>query len=106
MRYGHKWLSLIDDDELLDLAISDWRQQLAGLTHEQVEAGLDVLDSKWPPSAPDFRDLCKGKADMWEHNTAAYRIEDKSRLIGSVKASQETRDKYISEIAAIIGGAA
>jgi hypothetical protein len=49
---------------------STWAEQLAGLTHEEIWQGFDRLPAKWPPDAPEFRDLCRSEADyerMYRH---------------------------------------
>lgn len=79
--FGHRWTSsfgdAIDPDRV-------WSAALAGLDEQQVRAGMRaVMDAgdEWPPSAPEFRRLCQGRSDAWEHQTAAYRQFDAPRLV-------------------------
>lgn len=63
--YGHTWTSqyVRGDDDSLRLSMAAWREALAGLSPQQVRAGIkaDVLrGAEWPPSAPAFRALCLG----------------------------------------------
>lgn len=58
-RYGHKWTSSYPTPELVKLAATEWGEQLAELTAEEVGAGLDKWDQDWPPSAPEFKKTCK-----------------------------------------------
>ena len=68
--YGHKWLSIIDSDELLSLAVEEWSERLAGLTGEQIKQGIANLTGEWPPTSIEFRSICVGSL---LHNKAAYR---------------------------------
>jgi len=67
--YGHKWLSIIDTDELLALAVEEWAERLHGLTGEEIKHGISMLEGEWPPTPHGFRELCTG-SDM--HKSAAY----------------------------------
>lgn len=84
-------MAAIDTDELLDLAIEEWSERLAGLTGDELAYGLSVLKSEWPPTPMDFLALCTNQDDAI-HNTAAYkpfeRNADKKRI-------QQDRDKSI-----------
>lgn len=97
MRFGHKWLSLIDDDDLLDLAIADWRQQLGGLAETDLLYGLSVMDCEWPPSSTEFRRICDGREENWRHATAAYKPFDRSRAL-ELKPNKEVAKAALSEI--------
>jgi len=57
-RYSHKWTSGIEGIE--DTAITEWSNELNGLTGEQVKTGLEAWKGDWPPSAPEFRKACLG----------------------------------------------
>lgn len=67
--YGHKWTSTQGTSDLiLDEAGKEqpgsgaWGKALAGLSPQQLGAGLDACrlrDDPWPPSAPEFRALCE-----------------------------------------------
>lgn len=87
-KYTHKWTSAVDDDAVYQLAITDWQEELAELTDEQIMLGLANLPKSWPPTSGEFRDLCEEKTDDWEHRTAAYSAFDKSRAI-ELKADPE-----------------
>lgn len=58
-RYGHKWVSAIEGIE--DAVITEWSEGLAGFTGEQIKYGLDMWDSDWPPSLPEFKKACTGQ---------------------------------------------
>jgi len=67
--YGHKWsshLGVADDGTgALTDAAKTWQKGLAGITVEQIKHGFDVLIFKnhdWPPSLPEFRELCLSKS--------------------------------------------
>ena len=54
--YGHRWTSAIDGIE--EQAVAAWGYALAGITGDQIGAGIDTLACEWPPSAPQFRLHC------------------------------------------------
>jgi len=60
-RYGHKWTSSIDGIE--ELAVDEWAKALAGLDAEAIKRGLDSMTCSWPPSAPEFAELCMNCGD-------------------------------------------
>lgn len=68
--YSHKWLSAIDTDELLGLAMQEWAERLEGLSGEQISLGLSKLKGEWPPTPHEFRELCEGSVI---HKTRAYK---------------------------------
>ncbi|MNC34086.1 hypothetical protein D3C75_825030 [compost metagenome] len=56
--YGHRWTSNFGVSADQDHA---WAKHLAGLTGRQIASGLNALSGMalaWPPSAPEFRELC------------------------------------------------
>ena len=55
--YLQKWTSAIEGIE--ELAVKEWGEVLAGMTGEQIRQGLYNLDSEWPPTALEFKKLCK-----------------------------------------------
>lgn len=60
-RYGHKWVSAMDGIE--EFAIKEWARGLGGLNGEQISKGLDLWIEDWPPTLPEFRKLCEGRAE-------------------------------------------
>lgn len=67
----------------MEQAIEEWGKGLAGLTGEQIGAGLDRCrrETEWPPTIAQFRKLATEPAEGWQHRGEAYRIMDKSRLL-------------------------
>lgn len=72
VRYGHKWLSLIEDEEIEAMTVADWQEQLAGLSGDDVSKGLNSLPKTWPPSVDEFKYLCLGSSSDDIHHTMAY----------------------------------
>jgi len=52
----HKWDSAIDGNE--KYIAETWGAGLAGLTGEDIKRGLESLSGEWPPSMPEFKELC------------------------------------------------
>lgn len=79
-RYGHKWVSAIQGIE--ELAVTEWSEQLAGLTGDQIKHGLDTWTEDWPPCAPEFRKCCLDQSDGdWKHKGGAYVEVDPRKLL-------------------------
>lgn len=58
--YGHRWTASFGVSADQSHA---WAATLGGLTGQQIADGLAALVTRgdeWPPSAPDFRNLCTG----------------------------------------------
>ena len=74
-RYLHKWSSAISGIE--NEVVAEWREQLAGLSGEQISNGLKSWNEDWPPSAPEFKKACLGelKNDLGLDYTPAYHRE-------------------------------
>lgn len=70
--YLHRWTRAMgeapqDDSGALTLAGDSWSRALAGLTDQQLGAGLDACLARsdtWPPSLPEFRALCLQVPDL------------------------------------------
>lgn len=65
--FGHKWVSSFGEDIDPDKV---WLATLGGVSDEQVKAGLKRLadsGAEWPPSAPEFRNMCLNDGQHWEH---------------------------------------
>ena len=65
--YGTRWTAnfgaAVDPDRV-------WTAALHGLDEPQIRSGLRrCVESglEWPPSAPEFRALCVGPTQHWEH---------------------------------------
>jgi len=63
--YGYKWQShlgeAVDEKGQLSDAAKTWQKGLSRVTVEQLRYGFDTLVMRahgWPPSLPEFRDLC------------------------------------------------
>jgi len=102
-RYTHKWNSAIDDDEIYELALVDWQEELAGLTSGQITYGLANLPKSWPPTSGEFKDLCEGKKETWQHNTAAYLPLEKSKALPAPRNKKLAR-KALAKIKLTLKG--
>lgn len=58
--FGHKWTSVHGESD----ESGTWSKVLGGLTGQQVANGMQACatrtgdEAKWPPGAPEFRDMC------------------------------------------------
>lgn len=57
-RYLHKWTSAIDGIELV--AVREWSKELAGMTGNEIQRGLDEWKGDWPPTSLEFAAACRG----------------------------------------------
>lgn len=67
--YGHKWTSVNESDD------GTWLTGLSDVEPDQVAHGLSRLVTEhheWPPTLPEFRDLCLDyryiEMDHWQQN--------------------------------------
>jgi len=66
--YGHAWVSVHgviphDNAGALSMSGDTWRRALAGLSAQQIAAGIEACvaeGAEFPPSAPRFRAMCLG----------------------------------------------
>lgn len=58
--YGHKWAGTHGDSD----ASGTWGKVLSGVSGDQIAAGMQACATRtgeqaaWPPSAPEFREMC------------------------------------------------
>lgn len=60
--YGHRWASSYGDDPASS-AGQTWAKGLAGISPQQLAAGIAACIASaqpWPPTLPEFRQLCLG----------------------------------------------
>lgn len=65
--YGHKWSSQYGQSRS---AMDTWQRGLKDLTRDELGTGLRALLSRadpWPPSLPEFRQLCRPPAPEPAH---------------------------------------
>lgn len=98
--FGHKWTSINESDD------GTWLAGLSDVTPDQVAHGLSVLvtnHQEWPPSLPEFRDLCLDHkdepSDIWQHKVGAHGSLKPYKALPALKASDSVvsteREKLI-----------
>ena len=88
-RYIHKWTSSIDGIE--EIAVDEWSKALAGLDADAIKRGLDSMAGSWPPSAPEFAELCRnGGDDCVPPLNAAWHI-----ICNAHGAGGDLADRYV-----------
>jgi hypothetical protein len=68
--YGHRWVSSYGT--LKDGAYETWKKALSDITPEQIANGLSACLTRnegWPPSLPEFRNLCVPPEPKLAHNS-------------------------------------
>lgn len=113
-RWGHRWTSAIEGIE--EIAVDEWAAGLAGVTGEQIQAGMAVAgEEPWPPSLPEFRQACTGARRpenefglnyVPEYHRAPARTLDKSRLLSSTSRDERRKlaGRNISKLRNAIAG--
>lgn len=80
--YGHRWVSTYgtkptkDDTTELTIGAATWSAGLTGITDKQIALGLQACvfsDDGWPPSLPEFRQMCLSIPTFAEIATAVQR---------------------------------
>lgn len=59
--FGRTWASQWEGADMASVK-AIWAEDLAGCTAEQIRAGIDALTGAFPPSLPEFAQLCRGIA--------------------------------------------
>lgn len=65
LEYGKKFVdqwSGTDPDKL----VAHWATELSGYTGIEIKRGLDAMKKEWPPTLPEFKNLCRHQADSTE----------------------------------------
>ncbi len=99
--YGHKWTSINETDD------GTWLTGLSDVEPDQVAHGLSILVTDhhdWPPTLPEFRDLCIGykhvEPDHWQQcrsSTSLLSYKPETR------ASNETAKTEFKKMKKILG---
>ena len=102
--YGHKWSSAFGEDVDPDRI---WEATLTGITEHEMRYGLRQCVEQgldWPPSAPEFRKLCRGETDVsWEHKriAAADREFNERRLLEDAHKRERDEAEAFAAMAGI-----
>ena len=62
MLYGHKWVSIYPDQDVLFEAEKAWGEALAGFSLDDIKRGIEKsIDQhpSWPPTVGEFKKLCQ-----------------------------------------------
>lgn len=78
-----------------DEAIKEWSVYLAGLTGEQIKHGLEAWDLEWPPTLPEFRNICK---------QSSGRLHETYAPLPAPKTDPEKIKEHIAEMRKLNGG--
>lgn len=115
--YGHKWTAnygesaMTEKDQLADTA-QTWATGLRNINGKQLAVGLHACidrDDSWPPTLPEFKKLCEGKADkvnehgldyVPQHLRSKARVTDRSRLLSNDDRDAK-RKEYAKGVAAL-----
>lgn len=60
--YGHKWVSIYPDQDVLVEAEKAWGEALAGFSLDDIKRGIDKsvdVYPSWPPTVGEFKKLCQ-----------------------------------------------
>lgn len=98
--FGHKFYSLFPTDEAEQAARAIWAERLAGLSMDEIRAGVDKLSDYaarhdgWPPGAAEFRELCR------PHREPYHRLVDMEpyRQLEQQRASKDFAMKQIAKM--------
>jgi len=83
-------------------AVTEWAEQLSGLTGEQIKHGLVEWDGDWPPSSTEFRKACLdvGKNEFGlDYIPEYHRTAPVERRIESDELKAKRKDQYETGLA-------
>lgn len=95
--YGHRWVSQFGDSHG---AMSTWQKGLADLSREELGTGLRALLTRadpWPPSLPEFRQLCRPPQPHPAHVPVKRLPKPKPNPERAARAFQEMKSALNSE---------
>ena len=101
--YGGSWDKNLATDELTSITKHVWQNGLKGLTREQIDHGLDNLQGEFAIPPQTFRAWCLGSDKGLTHNTAAYKVFDKSKAI-AYDGDKKLAKRKIAEAYRILKG--
>ena len=58
-KFNARYLSKFSIAGIEKLAMNEWAEVLAGVTDEQIRHGMGRLPEEWPPTAMEFKKLCR-----------------------------------------------
>ena len=93
--YGGSWDKNLATDELTSITKHVWQNGLKGLTREQIDHGLDNLQGEFAIPPQTFRAWCLGSDKGLTHNTAAYKVFDKSTALELKANPENVKDERI-----------
>ena len=102
--FGHKFTSAMPTRQSKEAAVHVWAERLAGLSREEVQAGIDKLpayarrNDGWPPGASAFRELCRPQREPYE------RIEFQQRALTQEPLSAAENAKRAPSLWAALRG--
>ena len=103
--YGHRWTVSFQGIE--EMAMREWAIGLADMTPEAIRRGIDNLNGEWPPTLPEFKKLCTGRAINefgLDYVPQCYRETRHERLLDQPR-DEEAAKRHLAEMRAAIGGA-
>ena len=67
--FPQKWDLQYKTEEIAAANIAEWALMLETLTNEQMANGVEKtrLECEWPPSIAEFKKLCVGDEEHWQH---------------------------------------
>ena len=77
---------VLNDNEMMALAVDEWAKSLQGIPIEKIELGLEKVrrsGAEFAPSLPKFVQLCGGRAKPWWETMEG--IEQRAQQLGVPK---------------------
>lgn len=103
--YGHRWTSAYGDHVDPD---GVWERALTGIDKIAIGRAFSHLATQtgepWPPSAPEFRQLCEGEKghDTWQQRK--YKAAEEVPKLLPEKRTEETKQRVSNGIAELRKG--
>lgn len=105
--YGSRWTASLDGIE--ETAVREWVKGLQGLSAEKIRDGLTQCQrggSGWPPSLPEFRAMCEGRAVNGfglDYTPEVYRERRAERLLDAPR-NEELAQTSLADMKKILKG--
>ena len=102
--FGHKWVSSYGREPDPDRI---WSATLYDLSEPQIRAGLRALadsGAEWPPSAPEFRQLCLNPGgELWETRRIQLADQERAMMLPAPVRHKDVGARALANIWGILG---
>ena len=100
--YGEKWSNQYGEWSEKSSTVAIWGAALKGLNEDEIKNGLNAVceqGSPFVPTAPEFKKLCKGDSEHWEHKAFEIQARETAERLALPKPERnlDVGEKFLSQ---------